>query len=244
MARSRGNKGAFGTPGYQPRWTHAGKEGIGTAYSTGSRVWRFSFTKEIIAKPTRPCVLPHTQLEGNETFLNTLKTYLLCAPHLEVGGEGNSAFVVEVSGRELLVADKENRWLALGASSQFSRLPCGYVGHGDGYTDVLKNHEMTFEFDEAKSGNVALTGELELSKTREFTIGVAFAETLPSAVSCLFQSLGFTYKEQRKIFIRPTGIGGEYFDLAPTGFHSQVDFTFFWTNRVQWEGQNHRVQTH
>jgi glucoamylase len=120
---------------------------------------------------------------------------------LEVGGEGNNAYVVEVSGRELLVAEKQNHWIAVGASCDFSRLSCGYVGHSDGYTDLLKNRKMSFEFDEAKGGNVALTGELDLSKSQEFTIGIAFAETLPSAVSCLFQSMGHAYEEKRQHFI-------------------------------------------
>ena len=162
---------------------------------------RFSLIKEIITEPTRPCVLMHTKLEGNDKFLDGLKTYVLCAPHLEMGGEGNNAFVVEVSGRSLLVAEKNKRWLVLGASCQFCRLSCGYVGHSDGYTDLVKNHEMKFEFDQAKNGNVALTGELAIPQTREFTLGVAFGETFPSAVSALFQSLGVPYEDRRKIFI-------------------------------------------
>ncbi len=162
---------------------------------------RFSFTKEIIAAPTRPCILVRTKFEGDDAFLRTLKAYLLCAPHLELGGRANNAFVVEVSGRELLVAEKENRWIVCGASCRFSRLSCGYVGHSDGYSDLLKNHAMTFEFDEAKDGNVALTGELEISDGREFTLGVAFGESLSNAVSVLFQSLGIPFKDQRKTFI-------------------------------------------
>ena len=39
MAHFRGNNSAFGAPGDEPRWTHADKEGIGTAYSIGGRVW-------------------------------------------------------------------------------------------------------------------------------------------------------------------------------------------------------------
>jgi Glucodextranase, domain N/Sugar (and other) transporter len=54
---------------------------------------RFSFVKEIIAEPARPCVLIHTKLEGKRDFLKKLKTYVLCAPHLEVGGDGNNAYV-------------------------------------------------------------------------------------------------------------------------------------------------------
>jgi glucoamylase len=162
---------------------------------------RFSLAKEIIAEPKRPCILLRAKLEGDEEFLRKLKAYVLCAPHLEIGGEGNNAFVVEVSGRELLIAEKNNRWLALGASCGFSRLSCGYVGRSDGYTDLAQNRTMKFEFDEAKNGNVALTGELDLEKSREFTLGLAFGESLSSAISVLFQSLGIPYGEQRKGFI-------------------------------------------
>jgi glucoamylase len=41
---------------------------------------------------------------------------------------------------------------------------------------------------------------------------------------------------------KATGVGAEYFDLAPADFESEVEFTFFWTNRGQWEGQNYLVQ--
>ncbi len=59
---------------------------------------RFSFVKEVIADPTRPCVQIHTKLEGNGDFLRKLRNHVLCAPHLEVGGEGKNGYVVEVSG--------------------------------------------------------------------------------------------------------------------------------------------------
>jgi glucoamylase len=98
---------------------------------------RFSFVKEVIADPMRPCVLLHTKIEGNSDFLQKLNTYVLCAPYLEVGGEANNAHVIEASGRQMLVAEKQNRWIVVGASCDFSRLSCGYVGHSDGYTDLL-----------------------------------------------------------------------------------------------------------
>ena len=266
MAHFRGSKSAFGAPGSEASWTHSDKEGIGTAYSKGSRIWFtiwhgiltevyyptvdrpqlrdlqflfsdsnglfldekkdldyqierlspsqgykitahhregcFSYTKEIIAEPVRPCVLLHTQLEGDQAYLKSLQMYLLLNPHLGVGGEDNNAFVVEVSGRELLVAEKQNRWLVVGASCGFSKLSCGYVGQSDGYTDLARNGKMSFEFDEAKNGNVALMGQLNLGKTLDFTIGVSLGESLSSAVSCLFQSLGLTYEEQRKVFLQ------------------------------------------
>ncbi|MBV9771855.1 MAG: hypothetical protein JOZ32_19950 [Bryobacterales bacterium] len=162
---------------------------------------RFSLVKEVIADPIRSCVLIHTALQGHEKFLETLKVYVLCAPHLEVAGEGNNAYVVEVCGRDLLVAEKKGLWLALGASCGFSRLSCGYVGSSDGYTDLKTNARMDYEFDHAKNGNVALTGELNLPQDRTFTLGLAFGNELGSAVSVLFQSLGVEYKDQRRVFI-------------------------------------------
>jgi glucoamylase len=146
--------------------------------------------------------LVHTQLEGKPEFLQNLRIYLLCAPHLEGEGQHNNAFVIEVSGRELLVAERRNRWLAIGASCGFSRLSCGYVGSSDGYTDLAQHRKMEFEFDEARDGNVALTGELDLTGAREFTFGMAFGESLASAISTLFQSLGASYKERRSVFVQ------------------------------------------
>jgi len=265
MAHFRGQRSAFGAPGCEPRWTDADEDGIGTAYSTGGRVWftirrgiltevyyptvdrpqlrdmqflftdgnglfleekqdiqskvrrlepsqgyqvtshdpkcGLSFTKEIIVEPSRPCVLLHTKIDSDSALLESFKTYLLCAPHLEGEGAGNNAFVIEVSGRELLVAEKRNRWLAVGVSCGFSRLSCGYVGSSDGYTDLVQHRRMEFEYDEARNGNVALTGELNIGLAKEFTIGLAFGETLPNTVSTLFQSLGAPFQERRRVFI-------------------------------------------
>ena len=138
---------AFGGPGIEPRWTHGGKDGVGTAYAASSRVWftfwngivtevyyptvdrpqlrdlqylitdgksffheekrnltskleqlsdhslgyrctnsdpagRYAIIKEIITDPHLACVLQHTKLTGDESFLSTLRLYALCAPQI------------------------------------------------------------------------------------------------------------------------------------------------------------------
>ncbi len=165
------------------------------------RAERFCYTREIIADPRRASVLTRVELKGGDAFLNHLHLYLLCAPHLEDGGAGNNAYVIEVGGREFLVAEKNGRWMVAGASCPFAKLSCGYVGRSDGYTDLKANRRMTFEFDEARNGNVALTAELDLRKTREFTLAIAFGETMPSATSALLQSLGEDFPRQRRAFV-------------------------------------------
>jgi len=262
MAHFRGQRGAFGPPGDEPRWTGADKDGVGTALSAASRVWftihggiltevyyptvdrpqlrdlqflfadekgllleekrdleyeverlapsqgywvkshdpdrRLSLGKEIIADPHRSCVLIRTKLHSS---VKELKTYVLCAPHLAGAGSANNGQVIEVSGRKLLVAEKDNCWLALGASCGFAHLSCGYAGTSDGYTDLVQHRKMTFEFDEARSGNLVLTAELNCSGIQEFTVALAFGETLPNVVSALFQTLSIPYEERRRTFI-------------------------------------------
>jgi glucoamylase len=52
-----------------------------------------------------------------------------------------------------------------------------------------------------------------------------------------------SWKTWRDSESTPTGIGGEYFDLFPKDYQSQLDFTFYWPNRKEWEGQNHHIQS-
>ena len=161
---------------------------------------RYSIIKEIITNPHQPCVLQRARITGDEDFLSTLNFYLLCAPHLEVGGMGNNGYVVNIAGREILAAEKGGRWMALAADVPFSRLSCGYVGYSDGWTDLNKNLIMDWEYDRAIDGNIALTGELNLNGSREFTVGLALGDSLHNAVTTLFQSLDMPFENQRKRF--------------------------------------------
>jgi glucoamylase len=255
VARTRGERAAFGGPGIEPRWTHGGKDGVGTAYSATSRIWftlwngvltevyyptidrpqvrdlqflvtdgesffhdekrdlltethrntdhalaygitnsdpagRYRIVKEVLAAPHLPCVLQRVRLEGDPAFLERLRLYALCAPHLHVGGAGNNACVLVAAGREILCAEKDGTWLALGASLPFSRASCGYVGASDGWTDLAHDLRMDWEFDLARNGNVALTGEILPGGPREFTLALAFGDGRHSAVTTLLQALG------------------------------------------------------
>jgi glucoamylase len=261
-----GGRDAFGWPGIAPRWTRGNKEGVGTAYSTSSRIWftiwrgtltevyyptvdepqlrdmeylvtdgksffheekrhlrsrtqrisrlalgyhsansdpegRYTIDKEIIADPHLPCILQRTRLEGETEFLSKLKLYALCAPHLGGGGMNNNAYVIEMSGRKILVAEKGGYWLALGGTVPFARLSCGYVGYSDGWTDLSRDMLMDWEYGQALNGNVALTGELDLPKSREFTLGLALGNSLHNAVTTLFQSLGTPFGVSRRKFL-------------------------------------------
>src|SRR6185437_5593885 len=46
---------AFGGPGIDPRWTHGGKDGVGTAYAASSRIW-FTLWNGIVTEVYYPYV--------------------------------------------------------------------------------------------------------------------------------------------------------------------------------------------
>ena len=134
------------------------------------------------------CVQMRTQLQALPTapagFLQSLHVYVLVAPHIDGKGEGNSGYVAETRSGKILLARRGPMWLAVGANVPFRGCSVGYCGVNDGWQDIIGNRRlMTFDFDSAENGNIALTGELDLSKTSEFVIGLAFG-----ADSTRFQS--------------------------------------------------------
>ena len=169
---------------------------LGFACENSDPAGRYSICKEIITDPFLPCLLQNTRLTGrDEAFLKTLKVFALCAPHLQVGGAGNNAYIANVNGLRILMASKQDVWLAMLATVPFSRASCGYVGKSDGWTDLHENMQMDYEFSHAPSGNVALTGELDISRTREFTLAVAFGDTEHRAIANLLQSIGIPFSK-------------------------------------------------
>ena len=156
---------------------------------------RYTIFKDIIGDPHLPCLLQRTRIEGqDQAFLASLKLYALCAPHLEIGGAGNNAYIAIANGQRILMAQKGSKWMAMGASVPFSRLSCGYVGASDGWTD-LQNFKMDWEFEKADNGNIALTAELDWSSSNEFILGLAFGNSEHRAVSNLLQSLGTPFDD-------------------------------------------------
>jgi glucoamylase len=55
LVKFRGQSEAFGAPGIAPRWTHANKDGVGTAYSADSRVW-FTIWNGVVTEVYNPTI--------------------------------------------------------------------------------------------------------------------------------------------------------------------------------------------
>jgi len=64
---------AFGSPGIEPRWTHGGKDGVGTAYAASSLVW-FTFWNGIVTEVYYPTV-DRPQLRDLQYLVTDGKTF-------------------------------------------------------------------------------------------------------------------------------------------------------------------------
>ena len=64
---------AFGWPGIEPRWTHGGKDGVGTAYAASSRIW-FTLWNGIITEVYYPTV-DHPQIRDLQYLITDGKTF-------------------------------------------------------------------------------------------------------------------------------------------------------------------------
>jgi glucoamylase len=214
---------------------------LGYEVTNVDRAGRYRIIKEIVADPHHACILIHTRLEAKEPLLRKLRLFSLLAPHLDVGGAGNSGYSIEVAGHQIQVAQKGEMCLAIAASIPFMRRSCGYVGSTDGWTDLADNLEMDWEFDSAEDGNIALTGELDLRYGHEFTLGLAFGLGRHDAVTTLLQSLGVPFAEHRERFIeqwervcknvlpvkkRATGDGGRLYHTSHSLLLAHEDKTY------------------
>jgi glucoamylase len=174
----------------------------------------YTVRKTILGDPYQNCLLIHTRVEAPPELLSRLKMYVLCAPHLEIGGWHNNGEILQIGDSKLLLAHKGNTWLAIGTTVPFTEASCGYVGVNDGWTDLADNYRLDWQYDEALDGNIALTGGLDLSHGTEFTIGVAFGTTQHDALSTLGQSLNIPFERTREAFIRQWEQTSKRFSLA------------------------------
>ena len=170
--------------------------------TNSDREGRYRIVKEIIGEPHSPVLLIHTRLEILDPKLSgKLRLYALLAPHMKGTGSHNHAEWCGLGDRKFLEAWREDIFMVFGCEPDFTRRSVGYVGHSDGWQDLMNNFKMDWEFEQAQDGNIALTAEIDLSRGMEFTLGVAFGHSMQSASTQLLQALATPFSQQREKYI-------------------------------------------
>jgi glucoamylase len=158
---------------------------------------RFTLTQRIVPEPNRDVLLIELSLEGNET----LRPYVLLAPHLGDTGRNNRAEVSVYRGRQVLWARQGPFGLALAAVDERQRdalgaCSAGYAGASDGWQDFDRNGRMRWRYRRAGPGNVALTGELPRRAVLALGFGSSPEAAATLAVSALFQPFDLIWRQQ------------------------------------------------
>jgi glucoamylase len=141
---------------------------------------RFELTLRVTPSDLRDVLLIEVNLTGDAA----LKPYALLAPHLGGTGHNNQARVVSYNARRILSAEQGPFALALAAVSAqqldaWGRASAGYVGNSDGWQDFAHNGAMTWQYDSAGPGNVALLGELP----RQVVLALGFGDSAQAAAT-------------------------------------------------------------
>ena len=179
---------APGVPGY--RLTNTCKDG------------RYRIRKTIIADPRRDVVLQAVRFEALIGSVKDYHLYALLAPHLEDHGSGNHGWSGMYKGAIMLFAQRGGTALALACSSSYQAMSCGYVGASDGWQDISSHKRMTWFFDDAPDGNIALTGQIAIPDDGEFILALGFGRDAPEAGQQALSALVQPFDDSMKKYIQ------------------------------------------
>ena len=160
---------------------------------------RYRLIKHVLTDPHRSVLLVHTRLEiMDESLRGKMRLYALLAPH----GAHNFGRLSEIGASTLMHAQRAGVHLVTGCSAGFIRRSIGYVGASDGWQDLKSNFKMDWEFHKAENGNIALTGEIGVPTSGEFTIAVACGGSYSSTAAKLLQSLAEPFESHRERYVQ------------------------------------------
>jgi len=146
------------------------------------REQRYRIEKAILADPRREVVLQQVRFTPLRGTHADYRLFALLAPHIGNSGGGNTAWVGDVKGTPMLFAERDGTALALACSGSWAKRSAGFVGTSDGWRDLVQHGRMEWSFERAENGNVALTGEIDLTASAgAFVLALGFGRTFGEA---------------------------------------------------------------
>ena len=108
-----------------------------------------------------------------------------------------------LQGFSMLFAEREGTALAFACSTPWRQMSAGFVGISDGWQDISKNFEMTWNYERAQNGNIALTGEIDLTASKgEFVIAIGFGGIWSEAGQQALSSILDGFEVAREEYLR------------------------------------------
>lgn len=180
------------------------KEGIPAFHITNiCKSNRYVIEKEVITDPLRDVVLQKVSFKPSaENGKEKLKVFALLAPHLSNRGMENSGWIGDHKGVPMIHAHRNGLSVAIASDVGFSKRSVGYVGTSDGYTDLKQHRKMKWQYEKADFGNIALTAEIDISKSCEFVFAIGFGIRATDAAHSTWASLLDGFNAAKKKYIK------------------------------------------
>lgn len=158
---------------------------------------RFIFTLEVCPSPSRDVLLLRHRLEGDAG----LRPYALLATRLGDNAEDDLGWVAMHRGRRMLWAEQGPFGLALCAASEdgadaWQRCSAGCLEASDGWQDFDRNGRMTWQYDSAGPGAVALMGELPQEARLALGLATSKEAAATLALSALMDDFSAVWDDQ------------------------------------------------
>jgi glucoamylase len=151
---------------------------------------RYRIEKRILSDPRRDAVLQSISFHPLVGSIDDYRVYALLAPHLDNYGSGNTAWLGDYKGVTMLFAERDGVAVALACSAPWLKRSAGFVGRSDGFQDLQAHKQMTWSFDRADNGNVALVGEVDLHAAGgEFVLALGLGRNTREAAHQALASL-------------------------------------------------------
>jgi glucoamylase len=148
----------------------------------------YQLTLEILPDPLRDVLLVRFALVGDYRLVFVL------APHLGSSGRDNCAWLDDGAA----YAQGGSFALCLAASTPIEHLSCGFVGASDGWQDLNRHGALTYHFETASHGTVAITGQ---AGRHHGVLALGFAESPAGAHTRARTALAADFDALRSAFI-------------------------------------------
>src|SRR3984885_8370810 len=163
---------------------------------------RSRIQKEIFPDPYRNVVMQKIRFEPLQGQLSEYRLYALLSPHLANCGYDNTGWIGDYKGVPMFLAQHDGTALALGSSAPWKKMSVGFVGFSDGWQDLSAHFQMEWEYQRAEKGNIACTGEIDLSACNgEFVLALGFGAIVSEAGQQVRSTLLEDYNELRQHYV-------------------------------------------
>lgn len=170
---------------------------------------RYEIEKTIITDPERDVLMQRIRFRALVGRVDDYRMFALLAPHVCNQGYGNDGWAERYKGVPMLFARRQEVALALACDAGWKAMSCGYVGVNDGWRQVKADGYLSEPSTEARNGNIALTGEVDLGvcprigdDVAEFVLILAFGLGSAEAAQRARMSLASSFERVQASYIR------------------------------------------